>query len=99
MLLALQRGLSDHTPLLLDSGEATHIRNKAAFSFEIGWSRRGGFIEMVATEWAKEIEATLILKYDNIRFIILDNYYGVLLRMQVVFIKLKRRYSFTLLMS
>ena len=31
---ALQRSISDHTPLILDSSEAAHLGNKAAFSFE-----------------------------------------------------------------
>lgn len=51
---ALQRGLSDHTPLLVDSGEAAHVGNKAIFSFELSWFEREGFLEMVASEWAKE---------------------------------------------
>ena len=34
---AMQISISDHTPLLVDSGEATHVANKNAFSFELGW--------------------------------------------------------------
>ena len=33
MMHALQRELSDHTPLLVDSSEAAHVGNKTAFSF------------------------------------------------------------------
>ena len=29
----MQRAISDHTPLLVDSGDATHIANKNALSF------------------------------------------------------------------
>lgn len=39
---ALQRGLSDHTPLLVDSGEATHVGNKNIFSFKLSWFEREG---------------------------------------------------------
>ena len=34
---AMQRAISDHTPLLVDPGEATHVTNKNAFSFKLGW--------------------------------------------------------------
>ena len=32
---ALEREGSDHTPILLDSGEQAHLGNKAHFSFEL----------------------------------------------------------------
>uniref|UniRef100_A0A453RB20 Uncharacterized protein n=1 Tax=Aegilops tauschii subsp. strangulata TaxID=200361 RepID=A0A453RB20_AEGTS len=44
----------DHTPLLVDSGEATHVGNINNFSFELGWFKREGFCDLIATEWAKE---------------------------------------------
>jgi hypothetical protein len=34
---ALTRSGSDHTPILLDSGEQAHLGNKAFFSFELAW--------------------------------------------------------------
>lgn len=37
MVRALQRVISDHTPLLLDSGNAMHMGNKDGFSFESSW--------------------------------------------------------------
>ena len=49
---ALQRAISDHTPLLVDSGEATHMGNQNVFSFEIAWFKREGFIDLIAWEWA-----------------------------------------------
>jgi hypothetical protein len=52
---AMQRAISDHTPLLVDSGEATHIANKNAFSFELGWFERENFLEIIAREWAKPV--------------------------------------------
>lgn len=52
---ALQRAISDHTPLLLDSGEAIHMGNKHGFSFESSWFTREGFMDMVAREWNREL--------------------------------------------
>src|SRR6266498_3338974 len=49
---ALTRSGSDHTPLLINSGQQAHIGNKAHFSFELSWFRHEGFYEMVAAEWA-----------------------------------------------
>ena len=34
---AFSHGISDHTPLLVDSGVATHVGNKSMFSFESAW--------------------------------------------------------------
>ena len=33
----MQRAVSDHMPLLVDSAEATHMGNKNIFSFELSW--------------------------------------------------------------
>jgi hypothetical protein len=49
---ALTRSESDHTPLLLDSGEQAHLGNKVLFSFELSWLRQEGFYDMVAQQWA-----------------------------------------------
>ena len=45
---ALSRGISDHTPLLVDSGEAAHVGNKNIFSFELAWFEREGFQDLIA---------------------------------------------------
>lgn len=50
---ALQRAISDHTPLLLDSGQATHKGKSDAFSFESSWFTREGFVDMISREWNK----------------------------------------------
>lgn len=55
---ALQRAVLDHTPLLVDSGEATHVGNKNVFSFELGWFEREGFLDLIANEWTKETGGT-----------------------------------------
>uniref|UniRef100_A0A453NB92 Reverse transcriptase domain-containing protein n=1 Tax=Aegilops tauschii subsp. strangulata TaxID=200361 RepID=A0A453NB92_AEGTS len=52
---AMQRAISDHTPLFLDSGEATHVANKNIFSFKQSWFEREGFMEMIAREWDKPV--------------------------------------------
>lgn len=35
IVCALQRGLCDHTPLLMDPGVTMHVGNKAIFLFEL----------------------------------------------------------------
>ena len=42
---------SDHTPLLIDSGNRAHLGNKPYFSFELSWLNHDGFYEIVAAEW------------------------------------------------
>jgi hypothetical protein len=39
---ALPRSGSDHTPLLLDTGEQAHLGNKMEFSFELSWLKIEG---------------------------------------------------------
>jgi hypothetical protein len=48
---ALPRSGSDHTPLLLDTGEQSHIGNKVEFSFELSWLKQEGFKDIVEREW------------------------------------------------
>ena len=50
---ALQRSISDNTPLLLDSGEASHPGNKEAFSFQTSWFEGEGFLDTASHEWSK----------------------------------------------
>jgi hypothetical protein len=47
---ALTRSGSDHTPLLVDTGNQAHHGNKPHFSFELSWLRQEGFYDMVAAE-------------------------------------------------
>ena len=47
---ALSRAISDHTPLLVDSAEATHVGNKSTFSFKSAWFEREGFLDLIARE-------------------------------------------------
>jgi hypothetical protein len=48
----LTRTGSDHTPLLIDSGELSHHGNKPKFSFELSWLKQDGFFEMISKERA-----------------------------------------------
>ena len=62
----MQRAILDHTPLLVDSGEATHVANKNAFSFELGWFEKENFLEIIAREWAKPVSGrTSIERWQN----------------------------------
>lgn len=62
---ALNRELSDHTLLLLDSG--TKAQNKQPlFKFELGWLLRDGFYDLVAEIWKKEDRGlTSIVRWQN----------------------------------
>ena len=51
---ALSCAISDHIPLLVDSGDPTHVGNKHTFSFELSWFDREGFLNLIAREWAKD---------------------------------------------
>lgn len=63
---ALQRGISNHTPLLMNSGEAAHVDNKAAFSFELSWFERECFYDLVAAEWVEETRgASYVDRWQN----------------------------------
>ena len=62
----MQRAISDHTPLLVDLGEATHVAHKNAFSFESGWFEKEFFLEIIAREWAKPVNgSTNIERWQN----------------------------------
>jgi hypothetical protein len=49
---ALTRSGSDHTPLILDSGDQAFIGNKSTYSFELAWLKMEGFYKMVSQQWA-----------------------------------------------
>jgi hypothetical protein len=55
-VIALSRDISDHTPLLLDTGRAPSSCNQPLFKFELGWLLREGFAEMVKEIWESVIE-------------------------------------------
>jgi hypothetical protein len=53
---ALNRDISDHTPLFLNTGELSSLSNHKQFKFELGWLLRDGFTEMIKELWSN-IEA------------------------------------------
>jgi hypothetical protein len=59
---ALNRELSDHTPLLLDTGAGTHANKQPLFKFELGWLLRDGFVDLVADIWRKESRGSNMLE-------------------------------------
>lgn len=53
-VIALSRDISYHTPLLLNTGEASPGSSQPTFKFELGWLLRDGFIDMVQKVWSEE---------------------------------------------
>jgi hypothetical protein len=51
---ALTRDISDHTPLLLSTGDGVKPWRPPPFKFELGWLLKEGFFEMVSEVWTKE---------------------------------------------
>jgi hypothetical protein len=51
---ALNREISDHTRLLLSTGEKAKPNKQPPFKFELGWLLKEGFFEMVSEVWSKE---------------------------------------------
>jgi hypothetical protein len=51
---ALSREISDHTPLLLDCGQLTNVKNQPQFKFELAWLLRDDFFDIVAEVWRRE---------------------------------------------
>jgi hypothetical protein len=51
---ALTRELSDHTPLLLDTGNASPRGNNRNFRFELSWLTREDFHETITKVWQEE---------------------------------------------
>jgi hypothetical protein len=63
---ALTRAGSDHTPLLIDSGDHAHIGNNARFSFELSWFEQEVFYDLVKREWvAVSAGKTPIITWQN----------------------------------
>ena len=51
---ARDRNISDHTPLVLNTGASTHQTEQRPFKFERGWLIRDGFYDVVANIWQSE---------------------------------------------
>jgi len=55
---ALTREISDHTPLLLDTNQASHRGNTPLFKFELGWLAKDGFFYLITNVWKAENTGT-----------------------------------------
>jgi hypothetical protein len=63
---ALNREISDHTPLLLSLEERGRTKKQPPFKFELGWLLKDGFFEVVSEVWRKENRgATAMQKWQN----------------------------------
>lgn len=63
---ALNKELSNHTPLLVDTRSGTHKNKQPLFKFELGWLLREGLLELVTDIWRKEIRGlTKLEKWKN----------------------------------
>ena len=47
MVKAWDRNISDHTPLVLNTGSSTHQNRQSSFKHERGWLIRAGFCDIV----------------------------------------------------
>jgi hypothetical protein len=52
---ALTRLVSDHTPLLLNSGDSSLMATQPMFKFELGWLLRDGFMDIVRDIWTHTV--------------------------------------------
>ena len=52
---ALDRGVSDHTPLLLETGDPSFTGHAKQFKMEISWLSHEGFKERVTEIWNKPV--------------------------------------------
>jgi endonuclease/exonuclease/phosphatase family metal-dependent hydrolase len=50
---ALNREISDHTPLLLSTREKARPKKQPPFKIELGWLLKGGFFKLVSGVWKK----------------------------------------------
>lgn len=80
MVHALRSSISNHTPVLRDSTEVTHLENKVTFSFEMPWFETEGLLDMVTQEWFKETRGDTGTEKLQFKNIILENYLGLGLR-------------------
>jgi hypothetical protein len=57
MVKVLPRGISDHTPLLLDTGLPSQPKANS-FKFELVWLFKDGFHEKVIEVWQREVKGS-----------------------------------------
>ena len=64
IVTTLDIGLSDHAPLILDTGKTTP-RN-VPFRFENAWTKRGGFFELVKSISEAPVMEVNVLMYEKL---------------------------------
>jgi exonuclease III len=89
-VVALSRDISDHTPILLNTGEPV-TGNQYPFKFEIGWLLRDGFFDMVKDIWTSVVEGDTPLERWQSRIRRVRQYLMFGLKILVVIIKSKRK--------
>jgi len=57
-VVAHSRDISDHTPLILNTGEANTSVTQSIFKFELGWLLRDGFRDLVTKTWLEQNRGT-----------------------------------------
>jgi hypothetical protein len=62
---ALERGVSDHTPLLLDTGDSAFIGNNQQFRMELSWLTREDFYSRVTDIWHKPVRGRNLVQRWN----------------------------------
>jgi hypothetical protein len=67
------RNISDHTPLVINTGASTHQTRDRPFKFERGWLLRDGFYDMVANIWQSETKGSTPLERWQAKILDLDN--------------------------
>ena len=82
-VIALTRDISDHTPLLLNTGDSSSNSSQSRFKFELGWLLRDGFMDMVKEVWESVELGSTPMEFANT--------YGVGPRIQVVHLKRKTK--------
>jgi endonuclease/exonuclease/phosphatase family metal-dependent hydrolase len=53
----LDRGVSDHTPLLLDTGEPSFMGMNKTFKMELSWFSQPDFYDQVVSIWNKQVRS------------------------------------------
>jgi hypothetical protein len=54
-VVAITREISDHTPLIINTGHNHSCSNHIMFKFELGWLLRDVFADMVKNIWSNEV--------------------------------------------
>jgi len=65
MVHALDRGVSDHTPLLLDTGDPSYAGHAKQFKMELSWLSHEDFRDRVIEIWNKPVSGQNLVQHWN----------------------------------